>query len=160
MEGGLFNFRVAGVAILNSKILLHKTGEDNYWSLPGGRVELFEHSRETLLREIIEETGRSVRIGNLCWVVENFFGYNQQKYHEIGFYYRMEFDEPYDQHDFYLREAGKEFVFRWHELSLLDDLMIYPHFITRKVIERSDFLQHFTLPFHDLSERPDEHPSL
>jgi ADP-ribose pyrophosphatase YjhB (NUDIX family) len=61
LNGGLFNFRVAGVAIYNDCILLHKTPSDNFWSLPGGRVDMFEFTKETLLREMVEETVTMVK---------------------------------------------------------------------------------------------------
>ena len=73
IDGALFNYRVAGVAVLNGKVLLHKTPSDNYWTLPGGRCELFEFSKDTLQREMQEETGMDVRAGEMRWVSENFF---------------------------------------------------------------------------------------
>ncbi len=41
---GRFNFRSVAVIIQNDHILIHRAVEDNFWALPGGRVELFENS--------------------------------------------------------------------------------------------------------------------
>ncbi len=117
VENALFNFRVAGVAIQNGKLLLHKTPTDNFWSLPGGRVDMFEFSRETLLREMLEEIGKTVCVGNLLWVVENFFEYNNIKHHEIGFYYQMEISDLEDQDDFIVIEDETELLFHWEEID-------------------------------------------
>ena len=42
------------------------------WSIPGGRVEPGETLREALVREIAEETGLTVAVGELINVVELF----------------------------------------------------------------------------------------
>ena len=40
------------------RILLHRADYEDFWSLPGGRVEMLEDSREALRREMLEELGR------------------------------------------------------------------------------------------------------
>ena len=149
-ENALFNFRVAGIAICKGKLLLHKTADDNFWSLPGGRVEMFEFSKETLLREMMEETGRTVEVGTLAWVAENFFEYNGSKYHEIGFYYRMNFVNPVDQDDFVVKDGQSELLFRWHELAQIDALRIYPDFIDARLLDKTDCISHFLCGLKDL----------
>jgi 8-oxo-dGTP pyrophosphatase MutT (NUDIX family) len=149
-ENALFNFRVAGIAVCDGKILLHKTADDNFWSLPGGRVEMFEFSKETLLREMVEETGREVEVGALAWVAENFFEYNGLKYHEIGFYYRMNFINPVDQDDFVVKDGNSELLFRWHDLAQIDSLRIYPDFIDSGLLDKTDGISHFLRGLKDL----------
>ena len=73
-----FNFRVAGIFVNDSKILLQKCEKDNYYSLIGGRVKYGETTIEALIREIQEEIG--IKVNNketkLINVSENFFKYN------------------------------------------------------------------------------------
>ena len=88
-----FNFRVAGIAIDNDLVLLHTTERDDFWSFPGGRVEMGEDSAHSLVREMKEELNEEVEIVRLLWLVENFFVYNQKNYHEICFYYLMQFQK-------------------------------------------------------------------
>ena len=88
-----FNFRVAGIAIANNRVLLHRLDRDDFWTFPGGRVELGETSQDALLRELKEELNADVEVMRLLWLVENFFEYNNQQYHEIAFYYLMQFPE-------------------------------------------------------------------
>ena len=151
VENSLFNFRVAGVAMHNGKLLLHKTPTDNFWSLPGGRVDLFEFSRETLLREMLEEIGKTVSIGNLLWVVENFFEYNNIKHHEIGFYYQMEISDLENQDDFIVTEDETELLFHWEEIDKINPGSIYPEFITKDLLLNTSSIQHITQNFKNLN---------
>ncbi len=148
---GKFNFRVAGVAIQDGKVLLHKTEEDRFWSLPGGRVEIFEFTRETLLREMIEETGNNVEVLGLAWVAENFFQYNDIDHHEIGFYYTMTFLNLTDQDEFTCTDGDNELIFKWFPLSELDQISIYPEFITPDLLlNMSNTVNHFTSGLQNL----------
>ena len=151
-DGGLFNFRVAGVAVENGKLLLHKTPSDNFWSLPGGRADMFELTRQTLSREMNEETGMSVSVGKLLWVVENFFEYDGIHHHEIGFYYEMEIQDLKNQDDFPASEIGSELMFHWHSLEELHQVKIYPDFVTSDLILNTDSTRHIIGDFRNLNE--------
>ncbi len=52
------------VIIYNEKneILLQLRGDDHFWGLPGGIMELDELPRETAIREAFEETGYHIEI--------------------------------------------------------------------------------------------------
>ena len=152
LSDGLFNFRVAGVAIQNGKLLLHKTLSDNFWSLPGGRSDMFEVTAQTLLREMSEETGMEVVVGDLLWVVENFFEYNGIRHHEIGFYYKMEIIDLQNELDFVATEEGSELTFHWHSLQNLHQIKIYPEFITSDLIENTTSTKHIVAVFKNLNE--------
>ena len=119
IDGALFNYRVAGVAILNGKVLLHKTPADNFWSLPGGRAELFEFSKNTLVREMTEETGMRVEVGELVWVSENFFSYNDTRHHEIGFYFEMQIVDLKNQDDFLGSEGQEDLLFKMEQILIV-----------------------------------------
>jgi 8-oxo-dGTP pyrophosphatase MutT (NUDIX family) len=151
VNNSLFNFRVAGVAVQNGKLLLHKTPTDNFWSLPGGRVDMFEFSRETLLREMLEEIGKTVEVGNLLWVVENFFEYNDIKHHEIGFYYQMEILSLENQDNFIIIEDDTELLFHWQDVEQIEAGSIYPEFITTDLLLNTTSIQHITLGFKNLN---------
>lgn len=87
LVGGRFRFRAAAVAMRDGHVLVHRAQWDEHWSLPGGRVELGEESATALAREIEEELGVSGAVGPLRFIMENLFVDNQQRCHEIGFYY-------------------------------------------------------------------------
>src|SRR5665213_2664370 len=59
---------VGAIAVRNGALLLVRRGHApsrGRWSLPGGRVEPGETAREALVREMAEETGLVVEVGEL-----------------------------------------------------------------------------------------------
>lgn len=150
IDGALFNYRVAGVAVLNGKVLLHKTPSDNFWTLPGGRCELFEFSKDTLQREMQEETGLDAEAGTMLWVSENFFLYNGDKYHEIGFYFEMQIKNLPNQDDFLGVEGQDELLFHWHDVTDLHSIRVYPEFLTDALAKKPLEKGHYNSGYLDL----------
>ena len=138
-ENQRFNFRVAGIAIANNRVLLHRLDKDNFWTFPGGRVELGETSQEALIRELKEELNADVEIVRLLWLVEDFFEYNFQQYHEIAFYYLIEF--PAQSHyltkneSFSGVEDDNHLEFRWflNDFKVLQELPLLPAFLQQSL---------------------------
>jgi 8-oxo-dGTP pyrophosphatase MutT (NUDIX family) len=85
-----FNLRVAGVAYRDGKVLLQRVDGEDFWFLPGGRLEMTESAEDGLVREIREELGVEAHIGRLLWIVENFFPMGGFRYHELGLYFLVE----------------------------------------------------------------------
>lgn len=83
--------RPAAYAIIvnDSKLLLLKLRHSGKYHLPGGRIEAGERIEETLRREVAEETGIAVEVGELARFREVFFYYDPSKtaYHGLHFYY-------------------------------------------------------------------------
>ncbi len=52
----------------SGRVLLHQRGDNGYWGLPGGGVELGETVAEAVIREVAEETGYTVEIVRLVGV--------------------------------------------------------------------------------------------
>jgi len=66
------DIRIAACILKDNKILMvrHKKGDEKYWLLPGGRIEYGETMIETLKRELVEETGLEISVGNLMFMSE------------------------------------------------------------------------------------------
>lgn len=79
---------VGAVIIKNGKILLVKRRFEpkaNYWTLPGGLVELGEEVRQALIREIREECGIEIEPAKIIDVID-FIEYDAEarvKFHYI-----------------------------------------------------------------------------
>ncbi len=44
-DGYVFVYRVAGVAIYDNRVLVHRIVIDDFWSLPGGRCEFLAKNK-------------------------------------------------------------------------------------------------------------------
>src|SRR5215470_3634224 len=70
---------VGGVVIENGKALLIRRGSEpllGQWSIPGGTLELGETILEGIARELLEETGLTVRVLDLIEVFERINPYS------------------------------------------------------------------------------------
>lgn len=151
-DNSTFNYRVAGVAIHEGRVLLHRAAHEDFWTLPGGRCEMRELGAEALRREMIEELGAEVIVDRLLWVVENFFEYNGRLGHEIGLYYLMRFagvlPPGWEQEDFRGTEEfdgngmAFELIFHWYPLEELNRLPILPAFIAGRLSLPPGALEH------------------
>ncbi|MHB1484204.1 MAG: NUDIX hydrolase [Saccharofermentanales bacterium] len=132
-EDYVFSYRVAGILIRNGKVLLQNTTEDEGHAFPGGHVALGETNAETLIREMKEEIGADVIIGDLKWVAEIFVPWGGKPCHQICLYYFMELIDdsqiPLDR-SFVAKDIikGRNFhvLFHWIPLDEIDNIAIYP----------------------------------
>jgi ADP-ribose pyrophosphatase YjhB (NUDIX family) len=60
--------RVRGIIINDNKLLLVGIAGNDYFCLPGGKLEYGEDVKECLERELIEELGVKPDIGNLLYI--------------------------------------------------------------------------------------------
>lgn len=63
----------SGLVVHDGKVLLIRRGKEPYkgfWSLPGGGIEDGERLRDTVKREVFEETGLIVKVGKIAGLRE------------------------------------------------------------------------------------------
>lgn len=87
---------VGGVIIEDRRILLIQRGADPHmgmWAVPGGKVAIGETLAHAVAREISEETGILVEVGEIAWVGESL----GEGFHHVLI-------------DFYARVVGGELV--------------------------------------------------
>ena len=141
-----FNYRTVGVALNNNQVLLHKSENDYFWSLPGGRVEFLEIARDALKREMLEELNIEVRVERLLWVVENFFEYDKKFYHELALYFLMFLPDGsnlYSQAEqFEGNEEGLNLIFQWYKLDALKYIELYPRFLYKSLMSIPEVTVH------------------
>ncbi len=147
-ENGRFNLRAVAAIIRDGSVLVHRAETDDFWALPGGRVEPFEPTEETLRREMLEEMGCAVRVERLVWIVENFFQYAGKPHHEIAFYYLASLESPVpeklNQPSFegWEEDPKVRLLFEWMPLEGLDAIPLYPTFLRKGLARLPEATQH------------------
>lgn len=128
-----FHLRAAAIVLRGDDVLLHRAEGDDFWALPGGRVESGEEATTAVVRELHEELGLVVQAGPLVLLVENFFIYGGMKHHEVGLYFRAEAQAgsrvlaqpgPYRG-----VEGARELIFAWFPRSALNEIDLRPDFL-------------------------------
>ena len=143
-----FHCRVAGIALSNNCVLLHREEGELFWTFPGGRAEIGETAAQTLAREIKEELNEEIEIIRLLWLVENYFNYAQKNYHEIAFYFLMQFPERslYLNQDqsFQGVEEGKRMEYKWFSINfdVLNELPLLPSFLQQSLSSLPSSVEH------------------
>ncbi len=124
-DGMIFLVRVGGVAVAEGRVLLHRMVGEDFWAVPGGRLQVGETAAQALRREMREEISADVQVGGLLWVIENFFehwpldatpgGGEPAPHHEIGLYLEMTLPGHLEHvHSF----TGSELLGTQHEYTL------------------------------------------
>ncbi|MCL1882151.1 MAG: NUDIX hydrolase [Defluviitaleaceae bacterium] len=135
-DNGRFNFRVAGLIIRDNRVLIHRLKGDDFFVLPGGRVEFMENTEQTLIREMQEELNICVEIDRLLWIGEQFFEMYGEQYHEISFYYLLSADIAVPDADFFeVVEDERVYEFKWVKMDDLKNEVFYPIFVKERILD-------------------------
>ncbi len=130
-----FNLRAAAIILHEDSILLHQIEGDDFWCVPGGRIDGGELAANTIEREMQEELSETVICEQLLWTVENFFSYREQKHHELGLYFLTRLlPESRLLHapGPYIGNEGKlQLTFAWFKCADLPKLDIRPSFLAQ-----------------------------
>jgi len=144
-----FSYRVAGICIQNGKVLLQKPSNDSAFALPGGHVAFGETNAQALIREFREEMSVDISVGDLKWVGEVFFSWDNKPCHQICLYYAVDIQSdniPMDSM-FIGKEQmeGRKFCieFHWVPLTELKNIDVYPTNAAELLCQTDDSVQHF-----------------
>jgi|LSQX01.3.fsa_nt_gb 8-oxo-dGTP pyrophosphatase MutT (NUDIX family) len=104
MDKSNIEFAVKAIILRNGKLLaLHRKGvTDEWFDLPGGRMEYGETAEETVIREVKEETGLSVKPVRILDSWNNV----KEEYQITGIFYLCILENGddvnlSDEHDYY-----------------------------------------------------------
>lgn len=151
-DGGKFQTRAAAIIRRHGHLLIHRLLIDEFWTLPGGRVEFGEDAATTIRREIAEELACAAVVGELVYVVENLFEIEQRSVHEIGFYFEAELDGsfPFSETEicYRMEDGGAQFEFRWvrPDVATLNRYRFKPAPLIPALAEPATTLRHLVQP--------------
>ncbi len=129
-NGHRFQLRAGALAWFQGHILLHRLEGDDFWALPGGRIELGEEATHAIEREFNEELGIAVQCGELLCVGENFFEHQGEPHHEIGMYFSVQLLQTSSLLELDVTHFGVEgnqrLEFKWFNRATLKELDFRP----------------------------------
>lgn len=104
-------------------LLCRVIGKDNTF-LPGGHIEFGEPAALALAREVKEELGMRVEVGDFFGVVECVYLDNTAQHHEINFVFEMNSPAVERRVKFTSQEAHLEFL--WQPINMLAEVNLLP----------------------------------
>ena len=134
--------RVGSVVVRGTRTLLCRGDGDEFWYLPGGRVQAGETLVDAVQRELREELTCKFEIVRAIAFAENFFVMNGVRYQELGTYFVSTLLG--DESEVPSRE-GKE-IRRWFDIDTARGMGIKPDFAV-------ELLQDINQPFRMISNR-------
>ena len=146
-EEGAFKLRVAGLLIVDGKLLTVDICNNRFKCLPGGHVHLGESSAEAMEREFKEEVKYECKIDKCLALIENFFKDEKGKVvHEICYYYQMEPVSKVETKDYVYIENDegqlKDLKFAWVDLKALPNMDFRPAILGQKLANGDFEYQH------------------
>ena len=137
------NFRTAMLIYHKGNVLLHKAKDEDFWNMPGGRVQFGEDSLSAVKREMQEEL--DVKIDNAKFVgfFENFFVYAGIRYQELLTVYSCELPdcELTKKQDFVALD-NHNMEYHWHKKEDVKHLKCLPQIIYNIVDKNTDNIVH------------------
>lgn len=124
---------VRGIIWRNGKLLAvkHKTnsGEANYWAIPGGGLDPMESLAAGIVRELVEETGVTPRVGKLLFVQQ--FGIESKGSNEqLEFFFHIENPEDFTDIDLAKTTHGEAEIARIDFVDPTSERVL-PEFLTK-----------------------------
>ncbi len=145
--GYRFQLRAAGIAWFQDHVLLHRLEGDDFWTLPGGRIELGEEAAHTIEREFNEELGIAVECSELLCVGENFFQHQGERHHEIGLYFSVQLPQSCSLLNLDIThfgiEGNRRLEFKWFGRAKLAEVDFRPLEVSKILAPAAILQRHF-----------------
>ncbi len=130
IEDVKLNVRVGLIMEKGNKVFIdyHPSGRTST-TIPGGRIQTMESSKEALKREIQEEMHFNLDLDKITLkaILENFFEVEKTKVHEYYFIYKLKLDENDNRFPDNMKNYDSEDGFyKWIEKDHLNEVNLLP----------------------------------
>ncbi len=131
IEDYKFNFRVCALIENKGRYLLEKNINTDFLNMPGGRVHSGENTYDAIVRELDEELGLKDIKPKLIKISEQFFEFNNNKYHELNFVYYVKLDKDNElcRNNNITNKDNENETMLWIKKKELKKYKILPEFI-------------------------------
>ena len=137
--------RAAAFIIKDNKLLFAKNKNSPYYYLVGGGIEDNETSEEATIREIYEETGLKLEIDKLVVIQERFHKVEDQKFHEIRFFYSVKDNVEINIPDGTFTDQGTDETLHWFPIDRLQEYNIVPNFLKTISFNDMEGIKHIVI---------------
>lgn len=131
VDGIKFNFRVSALIENKGRYLLEKSIKTDFLNMPGGRVHAGESTLDAIKRELKEELKLENVAPKPIKISEQFFVFDNTKYHELNFVYyvKLKNNNPLAQSDNIQNYDNQTQTMVWIKRKDLNKYKILPEFI-------------------------------
>ena len=127
--GYQYGVRASALIIHAGKLLTYS--HDGKYFVPGGAVQVGEHSADAVRREVREELGIGCTVRKLAFVGEHLFTVHDIPNHRIEFHYLVEVDS--EAVPITTCEEEHRYPCVWLPLDSLADYPLKPEFLTHEL---------------------------
>jgi ADP-ribose pyrophosphatase YjhB (NUDIX family) len=113
-----------GLLMERGRVLMCRSVAGGYYYLPGGHVEFGEAAAAAVAREVAEECGLAVRVGECLLVTEVVFR-AKRTHHEVSLVFHVQPSGPVGE----VASREPEIGFAWIDLAAVIDLDVRPESI-------------------------------
>lgn len=121
-ENRSIRIRVSALIVDNGKILLiaHKKGNKVYWLTPGGGVDYGEILPTALKRELAEELGVSIEVGDIAFICDTIEPSHKRHILNVFFHCRV------NSGDYSIGAEKRLYTYNFFSPDELNDIIIFP----------------------------------
>jgi 8-oxo-dGTP pyrophosphatase MutT (NUDIX family) len=142
---GSFYYRAAALIIRDDQLLVAKHTDHPCYYTIGGGVEINETSKEAVVREIFEETGLTLEINKLAIIQERFLTLDEEKYHEITFFYTVKENKNINIIENTFTDQGMKETLHWLPLKDIKKIDLAPKFLKEIDLKNIKNIEHIII---------------